>query len=295
MTGAWPMGPMLIGALSLAVRDVNSDPAILRGKRLEYVWRDDGCDRSKSLVQFSDIVERSGPIAGLIGPGCSKGCEATSTFAQAANIPQISPTCAAPSLSNKEEFPLFVRTTSPYAKWAPAVVAMMRWAAWTKLSIVGDISMAASSSALRIELAGSGLQLGIEVSFQADHFKPAPGDSSPLATVRAAGVRIVMVFAFGPDIWAIAVEAHSQEMSLGYAWLGIDMVSGAEQGAKGTELVRARAALHGWIYFEPSSAAGPEFFDRVKAASAADFGQVSVCGRVRACAQRMRVRACERK
>ena len=264
MTGAWPMGPMLIGALSLAVRDVNSDPAILRGKRLEYVWRDDGCDRSKSLVQLSDIVERSGPIAGLIGPGCSKGCEATATFAQAANIPQISPTCAAPSLSNKEEFPLFVRTTSPYAKWAPAVVAMMRWAAWTRLSIVGDISMDASSSALRIELVGSGLQLGIEVSFQADHFKPAPGDSSPLAAVRAAGVRIVMVFAFGPDIWAIAVEAHTQEMSLGYAWLGIDMVSGAEQGAKGTNLARAQAALHGWIYFEPSSAARPEFFAESK-------------------------------
>ena len=63
MTGAWPVGPSLIGALALAVRDANADPAILHGKRLEYVWRDDGCDRLKSLADFSDIG-RFGPIDG---------------------------------------------------------------------------------------------------------------------------------------------------------------------------------------------------------------------------------------
>jgi hypothetical protein len=41
----------------------------------------------------------------------------------------------------------------------------------------------------------------------------------------------------------------------------------------GQDLAVLQAALHGWIYFEPSSAASREFFDRVKAASIADFGQ----------------------
>ena len=273
MSGAWPVGRSLIGALALAVRDVNTNPAILHGKRLEYVWRDDGCDRLKSLAELSDVLGRFDAIDGLIGPGCAKGCEITATLTQSKNIPQISPTCAAPSLSNKEDFPLFVRTTSPYAKWAPAIVAFMRWAAWMRLSIVADSGMGASVGALRSEIERSGFRVGIESQFESDHFEAAPSDPSPLASVRAAGVRVVMVYALRPDYRAVAVEARKQEMSQGWAWLGIDMVLGAELGANGHDLAVAQTALHGWIYFAPSRGASREFFDRVKAASIADFGQ----------------------
>ena len=97
MTGGWPVGPSLIGALAIAVDDVNNNPEILRGKRLEYVWADDGCDRQKSLVGFIDMLGSAGRIDGLIGPGCAKGCEVTQALASAKNIPQISATCAAAS------------------------------------------------------------------------------------------------------------------------------------------------------------------------------------------------------
>ena len=273
MSGASPAGPSLIGALALAVRDVNADPSILHGKRLEYVWRDDGCDRLKSLAEFSDMLGRFAPIDGLIGPGCAKGCEVTATLAESKNLPQVSPTCAAESLSNKADFPLFVRTTSPYGKWAPAIVAFMLWAAWTRLSIVADASMGASVGPLRSELERSGFRVGFETQFESDHFEAAPGDPSPLASIRAAGVRAIMAYAFRPDYRAIAVEARKQEMSLGWAWMGIDKVLGAELGANGHDLAIAQAALHGWIYFAPSRVASREFFDRVKAASIADFGQ----------------------
>ena len=113
MTGAWPVGQSLIGALVLAVRDINADPAIRRGKKLTFVWRDDGCDRLKSLAGLSDMLRRDGPIDGLVGPGCAKSCEVTAALAQSEDLPQISATCADPSLSNKDEFPFFVRTTSP--------------------------------------------------------------------------------------------------------------------------------------------------------------------------------------
>jgi ABC-type branched-subunit amino acid transport system substrate-binding protein len=273
MSGARPVGPSLIGALALAVRDVNADPAILHGKRLEYVWRDDGCDRFKSLAEFSDMLGRFGPIDGLIGPGCDEGCEVTATLAQSKSIPQISPTCSAPALSNKENFPLFVRTTGPDTKWAPAIVAFMHWAAWTRLSIVADVAMASSVGPLRSELDRSRLHVGVETPFKTNRFDAALGDPSRLLSIRAAAVRIVMAFAFGRDYRAIAVEARRQEMSQGWAWLGTDTVAAAEQGETGTDLMHAQAALHGWVYFEPSSSASVEFFDRVKAAAIADFGQ----------------------
>ena len=267
MSGGWAVGPELIGALALAVRDVNDNPDILRGKRLEYVWADDGCSRTKSLLEFTDILGRY-RIDGLIGPGCAKGCEVTATLANAKNIAQISPTCAAPSLSNKAEFPLFVRTTSPYAKWAPAIVALMKWASWTRLSFIGDVAMAESVGSLRAELARSGFKPGVDVQFDADRF-----EAKNLHVVLEAGVRVVMVFAYPADNVAIATEAKGLGMAWGWAFMGLDMVSGCEKGLQGTALKRAQEALHGWMYFEPSSAATQSFFDNVKAASISDFGQ----------------------
>jgi hypothetical protein len=94
-----------------------------------------------------------------------------------------------------------------------------------------------------------------------------------MAAVLAAGVRVVMVFAFSNDNVEIAIEARKQGMDTGWSFLGLDMVSGCEEGLTGIALKSAQDALHGWIYFEPSSVAPRSFFDRVKAASISEFGQ----------------------
>ena len=36
MTGDWPIGRSVIGAVSLAVQDVNNDPRLLPGRKLEF-------------------------------------------------------------------------------------------------------------------------------------------------------------------------------------------------------------------------------------------------------------------
>jgi ABC-type branched-subunit amino acid transport system substrate-binding protein len=271
MTGVWPVGPSVIGALELAVRDANANPSILRGRRLEYVWRDDGCDRSKSLAQLSEILEHFGPIDCLIGPGCSGGCELTGMLAGAKRMPQISPMCTSSSLSDKIQFPFFARTTSPYSKRSAAIVALMQWAAWTRLSIVGDITMQASIRALYTELDRSGLLLRVVIEFETNHFGAGPEQPSRLSPIRVADARAVMVFAFGHDLVAIAAAAGKEGMAGGWAWLGLDMVSGVEQLAIGRRDVTE--ALHGWVYFQPHGAAGEQFWDRVKAQSIASFGQ----------------------
>ena len=74
ITGSWPVGAGLIGAVALAVEAVNSDPRILNGRRLSFFWGDDGCDRMTSLAAFSNLLEQHGAIHALIGPGCSKAC-----------------------------------------------------------------------------------------------------------------------------------------------------------------------------------------------------------------------------
>ena len=132
--------------------------------------------------------------------------------------------------------------------------------------------MAASVRALRSALDQSRLQLGIKTRFDAGHFGAEPGEPSPLRPVQEEGVRFVMAFAFRADLLLIAIEARKQGMSQGWAWLGLDMVLGAELSAQAADLATVQAALHGWVYFASSNAASQAFYDRVKEASA-DFGQ----------------------
>ena len=270
MTGDWSPGRNLIGAVALAIADINADPGILGGKRLSFApVRDDGCDRWKALGACSDMIEEDGPIIGLIGPGCSGGCESTAALSVAKNLPQISPFCGSPTLSDKKNFPNFVRTTSPYSKWASAIVALMRWAQWTCISVIRDQSaiMALSAASLQSSMTGSGLTVAIDVEFVADQFQP-----SALDRIRAAGAHIVMVFAYPSDYVAIALAARASKMTVGWAWVGIDMVADAVLLAKKHGQRDAQEAMQGWLYLEPHSAANGSFFDRVRRASTDTLG-----------------------
>ena len=104
MTGDWPIGRTVIGAVSLAVDDVNNDPGLLPGRKLEYApVRDDACNKLKALQSLSTIFDVDGPIDFVIGPGCSGGCISTATLAQAKGLAQISPFCGSGAGPVKQE------------------------------------------------------------------------------------------------------------------------------------------------------------------------------------------------
>jgi hypothetical protein len=62
-------------------------------------------------------------------------------------------------------------------------------------------------------------------------------------------------------------------LEAGWAWLGLDTVSGADAfAADGPESAEAaKAAMNGWVYFAPSNTAPAAFFDRVREATRAHF------------------------
>ena len=39
----WAAGLLTVGAATLAIADINANPTLLPGVRLEFKWRDDGC------------------------------------------------------------------------------------------------------------------------------------------------------------------------------------------------------------------------------------------------------------
>lgn len=105
MSGGWREGRTIAGAADLAAQDINSEPALLDGKKLEYTWKDSGCTSLDSLVATGQLFEESGEIEAVIGPGCSSGCESSAFSLTKRNVTQVSFGCTDSSLSDKQRYP----------------------------------------------------------------------------------------------------------------------------------------------------------------------------------------------
>ena len=178
-------------------------------------------------------------IAAVIGPGCSSACEVTSYLSAGQNIPQISASCTAPSLSSKDEHPLFSRTVAPETSKGPAIIALMRVHKWQR------VSMVTTTEGLWFE-SGLGLtkQLqaaGIEVQ-KPSAFEPGQFQAAMLREMKRSGFRISMLLAYGSDITAVADHATLEGMNgAGYAWI---LTEGL--------VARVPGDMEGWLYVQVS-------------------------------------------
>ena len=137
VSGSWDGGKRFAGAAALAVERVNANKDLLPGQRLEYSWTDSGCSAQQGLVAMGKLLgETSSWINAVIGPGCSSACKVTSYLASGQNLPQISYSCTATSLSDKEKYCLFSRTVSPDTSKGLAPTAFMQHTKWQRIAIV---------------------------------------------------------------------------------------------------------------------------------------------------------------
>ena len=165
----------------------------------------------------------------------------------------------------------FVRTTCSYASWAPAIVSFAMCAKWRLLASVSstDTVFATAATYVLLEMRKEGIHATVQVQFTSGAF-----DTGELGRVAEARMRVIVVLACSLDVVTVALAAKDRGMlEAGHAWLGLDTIAGAEEfaadGPKATEV--SKAALHGWVYFQPSNVAPAAFFDRVREATRARF------------------------
>ena len=148
----------------------------------------------------------------------------------------------------------------------------MLWAQWSRFAIVS--SSESFFVLMASQLASRSMQAEVRMKAPMVLSLTSPVDPSQLDGISTTGLRVVCVMANGPDVLRVALAANARGMLVqGWAWLGLDTVAGAEMSAIPNleSIEAAKAALHAWIYFEPDNTATVAFFDRVRAATRADF------------------------
>ena len=74
LSGSWLAGKTIVGALSLAVEQINADTSLLPGRRLIPFWYDGGCSASAALSGLYNLPPQS---AAVIGPACDDASTST--------------------------------------------------------------------------------------------------------------------------------------------------------------------------------------------------------------------------
>ena len=97
MTGS-SIGKYIAGAATLAISDINADPSLMQGRKLEYVYADSGCNSITGVKAMQKLLRADQPIHGVIGGGCSSACEAVAFLTAERGVPQVSPLSCARSM-----------------------------------------------------------------------------------------------------------------------------------------------------------------------------------------------------
>ena len=238
MSGSWPIGLGVAGAAALAVERVNADVSAVPRLSLEYSWADSGCSVQQGLKAMGELLGGSSSVDAVIAPGCSSGCEATSYLAGGQGLPQLSYSCTAILLSNKDEHPLvsplcnnalvdfscvachlcgqFSRTVAPDTSKGPALIAFMQHNRWRKIAMVcsSDTQWFETRQGLTKQLETAGIEVLRPAAFESGNFK-----DQTINKIRRSGIRIVLLIAFPSDLQVVASLSQREKMTAGWAWL----------------------------------------------------------------------------
>lgn len=134
--GTWPVGPRMASALLVAFDTIKNKMNLLPDHNLTYIWRDSECDTGATLRAMADFQTNEPGIHVYIGPGCSVGCLPSGYLAAHWNNPMISFACAESTLSNKHQYPTFVRTVATYGHSGKFFLEIMKKYEWNRVAIL---------------------------------------------------------------------------------------------------------------------------------------------------------------
>lgn len=136
--GTWPIGPRMASALLVAFDTIKNDLNLLPDYNLTYDWRDSECDTGATLRSMADLRAKILAIHAFIGPGCSVGCMPGGYLAAHWRNPMISFGCGESTLSDKAEYPTFVRTVGTYAQTGKFFLKIMEKYEWNRVAILSS-------------------------------------------------------------------------------------------------------------------------------------------------------------
>ncbi|XP_023767390.1 glutamate receptor 3.6 [Lactuca sativa] len=210
-------------ALQAACEDVNSDPTILKGTKLQITLHDSNFSAFMNIMEALQVMETD--TVALIGPQGSVLAHVISHVANELQVPLLSFTATDPTL-NSLQYPFFVRTTHSDLYQMAAIADIIKYYEWRKVTAIyiDDDHGRNGVISLGDQLASR----GCEISHKAP-IKPLATKtdiSDVLVQVALMESRILVVHTYpqyGLDI--LEVARNLDMLGSGYVWITTNWLS----------------------------------------------------------------------
>ncbi|XP_070568265.1 atrial natriuretic peptide receptor 1-like isoform X2 [Ptychodera flava] len=236
-TGSWPIGSRIAGAISIALEKINNNDTLLPNRTLTFVWNDTQCSAKMCLSEIVDLWRGIPNLHAFIGPGCDVACEPAGLLASSWRIPMISWGCASPILSDDKEYSTFVRTTGPYWKTGPMIIAVMEHFNWQRVAILSSTEHVwqLTSHVIKLDLQDHGIDISVFHSFDPGSENITGREKDEHRDVLTNAMyesRILILCASGGDVRDLMLYAFDLNMINGdYVFLTIDLLAESKIGA----------------------------------------------------------------
>eukprot|EP01135_Chromosphaera_perkinsii_P000609 Nk52_evm12s136 gene=Nk52_evmTU12s136 len=225
------VGEDIIVALEIAKHDITNsilDPArsqLVFSPRDQYV-RDDESRALVGLRHATDLMHIRDVFA-LIGAWNSAVSAQVATYAASVGIVQISGASVASSLSQKKNYPSFVRTVPISELTMLFQLKLCQILKWTRVSVLTTDDLFGFSAAKTFQ--DNALTYGVTVTtfdsvpFNIKFLEAQNLVRGSLAKIKASGTRVIFFSGIPNDAFEVLTEARSMGMiGSNYQWLGGD-------------------------------------------------------------------------
>ncbi|XP_033122630.1 atrial natriuretic peptide receptor 1-like [Anneissia japonica] len=232
-TGRWPIGSHIATAAAIAVDDIQGNSSLLPNRSIAVILNDTKCEAVVALPKVINLLSNEvvNGLHGFIGGGCNSVCEPIGLLAAAFNLPMISWGCTSTSLSDKLEYPTFVRTVGPYYKVTPMILEMFSRFNWSRAAILYSSEEAWQLTSLKVRniMQDAGIFISQYYSFEPGPEKNIFEDKSFTETQNKA--RIILIFGCGGDVRDVMLHSLDLGMINGeYIFFTVDLFDYAYVG-----------------------------------------------------------------
>lgn len=238
----------------MAINEINHRSDILPNTVLKYEIRDTGSNPTIGTNAAQQLVEAG--VFGVVGAAYSTVSMAAAPVFEAAEIPQISYSSTNPDLSNKTNYPYFLRVVPPDSQQALALADFIysEMGNSTVATIYANTDYANwTIPVFESEFTALG---GTVVTSQ--RFTPGATDvTTELQAIFDSGVKTILISTLFDDATTVFSQANSVGINAasGFQWVGTDGIGG--NGLLGDPVVKS--AISGMIGIEISPGFGDLF------------------------------------
>lgn len=210
-------------AMQMAVSDVNADPTVLKGTKLNLLMKNAMCNAFLGAIGAFQVLEKG--VAAIIGPQSSAVAHTISQIADALQVPLVSYAATDPTLSSLQ-FPYFIRTTQSDLAQMTAMADLIDFNGWKEVIVVfldddyGRNGISALSDELEKRRLKISYKLPLSIKFDLDEI------TNLLNQSKVFGPRVYVVHVNpDPRLRIFSVAHKLQMMAQDYVWLVTDWLS----------------------------------------------------------------------